>query len=428
MSDAEKPGQLRPQLRRDLGLPDAIAIGLGAVIGAGLFVVTGVAASVAGPALILGLILAGLAALCNALSSAELAARYPESGGTYEYGYQVLHPLLGFAAGWMFLVSKLAAGGTVALGFGAYFAALVPAVPSRWAAVAAALLLTAANWFGIKKAGRLNTLIVSMTVLVLVGFVLAGLPAFQTGHWQPFAPHGWVGVAEAAALLFFAYTGFARLATLGEEVREPRRIIPRAIILTLAISAALYLAVVAVALGAVGAGALAESSSPLQRAAEVFPFHGAVWVWVTGVGAVSAMLGVMLSQIMGISRMLFAMARRRDLPRLLEHVHPRYGVPDYGLALGGLVVTAVAAFGGLHAVVSAAAFTILLYYSITNLAALRLPRQDKLVPRWVAVLGLLGCLALTISLQWKTVLVGGGLLVGGLVLRWLFRPVSRTVA
>jgi APA family basic amino acid/polyamine antiporter len=210
---------------------------------------------------------------------------------------------------------------------------------------------------------------------------------------------------------------------LGEEVREPRRIIPRAMILTLVISAVLYLAVVAVAIGAVGAGALAESSSPLQRAAAVFPFQGAVWV--TGVGAVTAMLGVLLSQLLGISRMLFAMARRGDLPRLLAHVHPRYGVPDYGLALGGLVVSAVAALGGLHAVVAAAAFTILLYYSITNLAALRLPRQDKLVPRWIAFLGLLGCLALTISLRWETILVGVGLSVGGLVLRWLFQPASR---
>src|SRR5690554_1903030 len=230
------PGEetLSGALRRDLGLLDAVGIGLGAVIGAGIFVVTGVAAGVAGPALVLALVLAGVAATCNALSSAELAARYPQSGGTYEYGYRVLHPWFGFAAGWMFLASKLAAGGTVALGFGGYVAALVPGVAPRVAAVAAVVLLVLANLYGIRKVGRLNTAVVAMTVLALCYFVIAGLPSFSLDHFEPFAPQGTRGVLEAAALLFFAYTGYARVATLGEEVREPRRTIPRAIILTVA--------------------------------------------------------------------------------------------------------------------------------------------------------------------------------------------------
>src|SRR5690554_2105139 len=203
-------------LRRDLGLIDAVGIGLGAVIGAGIFVVTGVAAGVAGPAFVLGLVLAGVAATCNALSSAELAATYPQSGGTYEYGYRVLHPWFGFAAGWMFLASKLAAGGTVAIGFGGYFAALVPGVAPRVAAVAAVVLLVLANYFGIRKAGRLNTVVVAVTLLALVYFVIAGLPSFSLANFEPFAPRGTRGVLEAAALLFFAYTGYARVATLGE--------------------------------------------------------------------------------------------------------------------------------------------------------------------------------------------------------------------
>jgi APA family basic amino acid/polyamine antiporter len=401
---------------------DSIGIGLGAVIGAGLFVVTGVAASIAGPSLILGVLVAGLAALCNALSSAQLAARYPQSGGTYEYGYRLLHPIAGFAAGWMFLISKLAAGGTVALGFGSYLSALVPAIPARWAAVAAVILVAAANWFGIKKAGRLNAVIVSVTVLTLGCFVLAGLPAFQFEHWRPFAPHGFAGVAEAAALLFFAYTGYARLATLGEEVREPRRVIPRAIVLTVAISTALYVAVVAVAVGAVGANALGESNSPLKRAAEVFSVPGVDWL--TSLGAIAAMLGVLLSQILAVSRMMFAMARRGDLPRALQHTHPRFDVPDYGIAIGALIIGAVAVFGGLHSVVSAAAFTILLYYGVTNIAALRLPSQDRLYSRWIALLGLACCLVLTVSLSGETILLGTGLLVCGLLIRWLLHRIS----
>ena len=214
-------------LRRDLRLVDAVAVGLGAIIGAGIFVVTGVAARVAGPAFIVGLLLAGILATCNALSSAQLAAAYPQSGGTYEYGYRVLSPRFGFAAGWLFLVSKLAAGGTVALGFGAAVSALWPDLPVRPAALAAAVLLTAANYFGIKKAGRLNTVVVSISVFVLVLFVATGIPAFKPSNLHPFAPAGIRGVFEAAALLFFAYTGYARVATLGEEVHDPRKTIPQ---------------------------------------------------------------------------------------------------------------------------------------------------------------------------------------------------------
>ncbi|MEO7674052.1 MAG: amino acid permease, partial [Pyrinomonadaceae bacterium] len=258
-------------LRRDITLIDAVGIGLGAIIGAGIFVVTGVAAGVAGPAFIIGLIIAGIAATCNALSSAELAATYPQSGGTYEYGYQLLHPILGFAAGWMFLASKLAAGGTVALGFGAYFSQLVPAMPAQYAAIIAAILLTAANLFGIKKAGRFNTVIVAVTLLALVCFVIVGIPSFDLVNLSPFAPTGFFGIAESAALLFFAYTGYARIATLGEEVHEPKKTIPRAVIITIIISVILYLAVAMVAVGSVGSATLSQSSSPLQEASKTFP-------------------------------------------------------------------------------------------------------------------------------------------------------------
>src|SRR5687767_10950580 len=199
---AEEDTQSGPGLRRDLGLLDAVGVGLGAIIGAGIFVVTGVAAGVAGPAFLVGLLLAGIAATCNALSSAQLAATYPQSGGTYEYGYRVLHPWAGFAAGWMFLASKLAAGGTVALGFGSYLASLFPAVPPRPAAIAAALLVTLANYFGIKKAGRLNTAIVAVTLFVLAAFVLVGATRFDPANLRPFAPAGIPGILEAAALLF----------------------------------------------------------------------------------------------------------------------------------------------------------------------------------------------------------------------------------
>lgn len=409
-------------LRRDLNLVDAVGVGLGAIIGAGIFVVTGVAAGVAGPAFIVGLLIAGIAATCNALSSAELAARYPQSGGTYEYGYRLLHPVFGFGAGWMFLASKLAAGGTVALGFGNYFSQLFPAVPARYAAVSAALLLTFANLFGIKKAGRFNTIVVSITLLTLVYFVIAGIPSFDTENLQPFAPNGFSGIAEAAALLFFAYTGYARIATLGEEVSEPEKTIPRAVIITIIVSVVLYMAIALIAVGAVGASVLADSSSPLQAAARGFTLPGVFWV--VGIGATTAMLGVLLSQIVGISRMMFAMARRSDLPGVLEHTSSKYGVPNYGILLSGAIIVLLSIFGTLQFVVAAAAFTILLYYGIANIAALRLAPADKLYPKWVAVLGLISCLALAVSLPLKAILTGLGLLVVGFVLRLIFQKLS----
>ena len=336
------------ELRRDLGLFDAVGVGLGAIIGAGIFVVTGVAASVAGPAFIVGLLIAGVAATCNALSSAELAARYPQSGGTYEYGYRLLHPLLGFSAGWMFLASKLAAGGTVALGFGSYFSKLVPSVSAREAAVVAAMLLTFANLLGIKKAGRLNLFIVCVTLLALLAFVVVGIPSFDMTNLHPFAPNGIAGIAEAAALLFFAYTGYARIATLGEEVHEPRKTIPRAVTITIIVSVVLYLAVAIVAVGAVGSEALAASSSPLEFAAGAF---GVTWlVWVIAIGATTAMLGVLLSQIVGLSRMMFAMARRNDLPNILDHTSKRFAVPDIGILLTGAVIVMLCIFGTLASV------------------------------------------------------------------------------
>lgn len=406
-------------MRRDLRLVDAVAVGLGAIIGAGIFVVTGVAARIAGPAFIVGLLLAGIPATCNALSSAQLAAAYPQSGGTYEYGYRVLSPRLGFAAGWLFLVSKLAAGGTVALGFGAAVSALWPDLPVRPAAVAAAVLLTAANYFGIKKAGRLNTVVVSISVSVLLLFVATGIPAFEPSNLHPFAPAGIRGVLEAAALLFFAYTGYARIATLGEEVHDPRKTIPRAIVVALATSFVLYVAVGVVAVGAIGAEAMGRTASPLQAAAAAFPTKG--MSPIVGAGAMTAMLGVLLSQVFGISRMVFAMARKRDLPHTLEHVHPAYAVPDRAIVLAGAIIVVVALLGTLKSIVAAASFTILAYYTITNLAALRMPTEKKLYPNWIPALGLASCVVLAASQRPITITTGLLLLAVGFGLRMVVR-------
>ncbi|MDQ3556787.1 MAG: amino acid permease, partial [Gemmatimonadota bacterium] len=363
-------------LRRELGLLDAVGVGFGAIIGAGIFVVTGVAAGIAGPAFLVGLFVAAIAATCNALSSAQLAAEYPQAGGTYEYGYRVLSPWAGFAAGWMFLASKTAAAGTVALGLAGYLDALIPGLHPRSVAVGAIVAFTALNYFGVRRSSRANLAIVAVSLASLLLFVVAGAAAFRMENLVPFAPMGWRRVMESAALLFFAYTGYARIATLAEEVREPRRTIPRATVITIAGAVLLYFAVALVAVGALGAGGLSATSAPLRAAALAFPYP---WVaTAVSVGGVTAMLGVILSQLLGLSRMGFAMARRGDLPPFLERIHPRYGVPGRAVLLIGAIAAVVAATGTLRGVASAASFAILIYYGIANLAALRMHRDAKL--------------------------------------------------
>jgi APA family basic amino acid/polyamine antiporter len=411
-----------PTLRRELGLLDAVGIGLGAIVGAGIFVVTGVAAGMGGPALVIGLLIAGLAATANAFSSAQLAAAYPQSGATYEYGYRLLSPAAGFAAGWMFLASKISAAGTVALGLAGYLAALLPALHPRIVAVGAVVVFTLLNYFGIKRSSRANLIIVAISVGSLLVFAAAGIPSFDAANFRPFAPFGWSGVLRAAAILFFAYTGYARIATLAEEVRDPERTIPRAIKITIGGALLLYAAVAIVAVGAMGAANLAGSRAPLYTGAQSFALSGVAPV--IAVGGVTAMLGVLLSQLLGLSRMTFAMARRRDLPAFLEHVHPEHGVPGRAVVMIGALCAIVAATGTLGQVAAAAAFTILVYYGIANLAALRMPRAQKLFHDAVPLFGLLACTVLAFSLSLATVLTGVAILAVGFAVRFASRAIA----
>ena len=407
------------ELLRVLTLKDAVGVGLGAIIGAGIFVVTGVAAGVSGPAFIVGLIIAGIIASFNGLSSAQLAAVYPHSGGTYEYGYRLLNPAFGFSAGWMFLLSKLSAAGVVAIGFGSYFYQLVPVASPIAISIIAVIFLTFANYFGIKKAGMLNLIIVSVTLLSLIYLVFSGIPAVKTENFKPFAPFGISGIAEASALLFFAFTGYARIATLAEEVRQPEKTIPRAVIITIITAIILYVAVSVVATGVIGTEKMAGSKSPLQVVAESLTTP-AIKTVVT-IGASTAMLGVLLSQILGISRMMLAMGRRNDLPPFFQAIHRKYKVPHIGILVTGAIILLLTIIGNFDFVVRAASFTILLYYSITNIAALKQPRNEQIYGKIIPVLGLTGCVLMSVSLPLNVIITGVGLLLVGFLLRFLFR-------
>ncbi len=422
-------GESGNRLERRLGLPGATLMGLGSMIGTGVFVSIGIAAGVAGAAVIPAIVVAALVATCNALSSAQLAASHAVSGGTYEYGYQYLTPGLGFAAGWMFLCAKSASAATAALGFAGYLLSLVGGdlrlIP--WLAVGATAVFTLLVLGGIRRSSRMNTFIVSVTLLALSAFIAAGL-VFLSGQGAASFPTlgaaatgGWSQMAYATALMFVAFTGYARIATLGEEVREPRTVIPRAIILTLAVTGVLYVLVALVVVGAIGSERLASlpaaEATPLELAARVMNLS--IVPEIVALGAVTAMLGVLLNLILGLSRVVLAMGRRRDLPSLFGRVSRDGSAPAPAVVAVGILIALLASLGSVETSWAFSAFTVLVYYAITNLAALRLPRGKRLYPAWISAAGLVACLFLAFWVPAAIWVAGIGLLAAGFVWQWL---------
>jgi len=423
-------------LKREVGVFGATLMGIGSMVGTGVFVSIGIAAGIIGPAVILAIGIAALVATFNALSSAQLAASLPVSGGTYEYGYEYLTPALGFTAGWMFLCAKTASAATAALGFAGYFLRVLGisglVVPIAVAAVAA---LTAIVLLGIRRSNLANIVIVSITIFALVFFIVAGFSAVLahgSQSWSPFlrpspGPSGaFAGLAEATALMFVAFTGYARIATLGEEMREPERTIPRAIVATLIVSALLYIAVGAVGIAAIGPDALAEAVrkevAPLITAARSFDVPAASLI--VAAGAITAMLGVLLNLILGLSRVLLAMGRRGDMPKVFANVSAS-GSPVPAIVAFGIAIGALALIGDVKLTWSFSAFTVLIYYAITNLAALRLPKDKRLYSPLIAWGGLAACLALAFFVEREIWMVGLGLIAAGLVWHAAARALTR---
>ncbi len=397
-------------------------MGLGSIVGTGVFVSIGIAAGITGPSVVLAVVLASLVATANGLSSAQLAAAHPVSGGTYEYGYRYLNPTLGFTAGWMFLLAKSASAATAALGFGGYLLDLF-GVGTGWlvpTALVAVVVLTAIVWAGVRSSNAVNITIVSVTLLALVTFVAVGLPEIDRGNFDGFIGDGGApGFLEAIALMFVAYTGYGRIATLGEEVREPQRTIPKAIIATLVTTMVVYAAVALVAVGVGGADTLAglteEFAAPLEELAKGFSGNGlAAFV---AIGAITAMLGVLLNLVLGLSRVLLAMGRRGDMPSATARINPEGTTPTVAVPVMGAVIALLVLIGDVRTTWTFSAFTVLIYYSITNLAALRLPADDRRFPQWISVGGLVACLFLAFWVDPVVWLAGLGLLAVGFVAR-----------
>ena len=406
------------RLRPELGLLGAIALGLGSIVGTGVFVSIGIGAGIAGPAVLVAIAIATLVALCNGLSSAQLAANHPLSGGTYQYGYEYASPAIGFTAGWMFLCAKSATAATAAMGLAGYLLnALGQPGLLTPVALAAVLAFTLVALMGINRTNKVNIAIVGVTLCSLLGFMAAGLPsALHNLRLTPFlSDGGGPALLQASALMFVAYTGYGRIATLGEEVRQPRKTIPRAIVAVLLIALLLYVGVGAVALAAAGSeafyAATLEQAAPLKVIAHSFDAPG--MAWFLAIGAITAMAGVLLNLLLGLSRVVLAMGRRGDLPRAFARLNRDQTTPAVAVVAVGLSTAGLVLLGDIEITWSFSAFSILIYYAITNFCALRLPASQRLYPRWIAVTGLVACLGLAFFVERTIWLSGLGLLVVG---------------
>ncbi|MBB1510101.1 APC family permease [Tessaracoccus sp. MC1756] len=406
----------RSELSRSLGLWDAIAIGVASMVGAGVFVVWSPAAAAAGDLLLVSLVIASVVAWANATSSAQLAAQYPAAGGTYVYGRERLGEWPGYLAGWSFVIGKTASVAAMALAFAAY---LVPQGWEKPVAVGAVWALIVVNLLGVSRTAQVAKVLAS---LALIGIFTALGVSWFGGRGT--ATFGWAdidgslyGVLQAAGLLFFAFAGYARIATMGEEVRDPRRTIGRAIITALIIVLLLYAVVAVSLLTWVGPEALAASSAPLTLLTTAYPVASGI---LTG-GAVAAIAGALLGLLAGIGRTFLAMSREGDLPRYFDHTHPRTKVPHRIELLLGVAVTAVVLVADLRGAIGFSSFGVLLYYFVANVSAYTQDAEHRRYRRRWQIVGALLCLVLVATLPQPSVLGGLVVLVVGVLWR-LLRP------
>ena len=387
---ANRPDEAHPQLERQLGITDAVVMGLGSMIGAGIFAVLAPAAAAAGTSVLIALAAAAVVAYLNATSSARCAARYPESGGAYVYGRKRLGEFWGYLAGWGFVVGKTAS-----------------CVATALIAVVAVLALTAVNYTGIQKSALVTRIIVAVVLAALAAVTIVALTAPSTdfGRLDIGADASAHGVLQAAGLLFFAFAGYARIATLGEEVRDPARTIPRAIPLALGIALIVYAVVAVAALAVLGSQGLAHSAAPL---ADVVRAAGAAgFAPVVRIVAVTAALGSLLSLILGVSRTTFAMARDHYLPQPLSAIHPRFKTPYRAEVAVGVVVAVLAGTTEVRSAIGFSSFAVLVYYAIANASAWTL--GGRIVP----TVGFIGCLVFAFALPLNSVLLGTAVLLVG---------------
>lgn len=379
------------KLKRSIGLWSAVAINVGAIIGGGIFVVTGIVAGLAGSALIISMIIAGVIAFFTALGFAELTSWQPVEGSVYAYGRMLISPFAGFLAGWMWIIANTFTGAAVALGFGYYLSVAFPGLPSNIVAAVLCLAFMLLNLLGAKESATVNNVLVAIKLAVLGFFVVFGALHASVGNFAPFVPVS-SGVLYGSFFIFFAYGGFARIAVVAEEVEDAKRNVPLAMLLSLGISLTVYVLVGLVAVGLVGAGGLSGSNSPLTAA--MTAAGSSLAVQIVSLGGLVATASVLLTAILGVSRMAFSMARGKDLPSALSRLHQKFGTPYYAIIFTGVVMSILVLFVDLTQVVALSTFTLLFNYSITNISAYRLKTEHRRYHRAIHLIGLATCILL----------------------------------
>jgi APA family basic amino acid/polyamine antiporter len=421
MKNEEEQTELKPYL----GLWSATAISVGAIIGGGIFVVTGIVAGLAGSALVVSMVIAAVIAVFTALGFAKLTAWKPLEGSIYEYACQLISPFSGFLTGWMWIISNTFAGAAVALGFAYYLSAAVPFLQANVVAAVICVAFTALNFVGIRQSAIFNNVLVATKLVILGFFVVFGLMHVNTANFVPFAPFD-SGVFYGAFFIFFAYGGFARVAVVAEEVKDAKRNVPKAILLSLAISTVVYILVGVVAVGLAGSVGLANSNSPLTDA--IGATGSSLAMQIVAVGGLVATASVLLTSVLGVSRVAYAMARRKDMPQALSKLHGRFGTPYYSIWIAGLVMALLALFVDLTRVVAISTFAILFYYAIANIAAFRLKTGNRRYSKLVHVLGLTSCLVLLVFILFSATqawIIGGLCLIAGAVFYGAKKHVSK---
>jgi APA family basic amino acid/polyamine antiporter len=408
------------KLKRSIGLWSAVAINVGAIIGGGIFVVTGIVAGYAASALVVSMIVAGVIAFITAWSFAKLTAWQPVEGGVYEYGRQLVSHYAGFLAGWMWLVANTFTGAAVSLGFAYYLTAAFPSLPTGIVAAALCLAFTALNLVGAKESASVNNVLVVIKLAILAFFVVFGVFHVSPNNFTPFVPLS-SGVLYGTFFIFFAYGGFARVSVVAEEIKDAKRNVPRALWLSLGISMVVYVLVGLVAVGLLSPVGLAGSASPLSTAIGVT--GNSLAVQIVSVGGLVATASVLLTAILGVSRMAYSMARRNDLPSALSRLHHRFLTPYYSILATGVLMAILVLFVDLKSVVAVSTFALLFNYCVTNIAAFKLKNGRKL-GRFIPLLGLATCLLLLAFILFATPeawLVGAVFLVAGTVYYYVQR-------
>ncbi|WP_305118917.1 amino acid permease [Vogesella sp. AC12] len=426
-------------LRKELTAFDLTMLGIGAIIGTGIFVLTGTGATVAGPGLVLSFVIGALACGFAALCYAEFAAMLPISGSTYTYAYATLGELVAWIIGWDLMLEYLLASSAVSVGWSGYFQSLLAgfgitlpealtaaagAVPGKdtlfnLPAFCIAMIITGLLAFGIKESKRINNIVVMIKVAVVVLFIVIGMWHVKPVNWSPALPYGFDGVFHGAAIVFFSFLGFDAVTCAAEEVKDPARDIPRGVIWSLAICSLLYVIVSAIMTGIVPYTQFAGIDHPVSLALQVAKLD-----WFAGfvdLGAILGMMTVILVMTYGQTRILLAMSRDGLLPKVFSDINPKYGTPYKATWMVGTVIALIAGFVPLHTLAELVNIGTLAAFSLIALAVIVLRKREPDLPRkfycpavpYVPALAILFCVFLMTQLSALTwVFFVGWLLIG----------------